>query len=123
MNLIPQTTLTYIVAVILIVWNVYNSLRTTKQGAIGEAADTISILQAENKRFREENVGFKATLIEKDHQIQSYIGIFQGGQNSTLMDFMKSMTEAVKGFQDYMKTNDERMEKILQTLTALLERK
>lgn len=123
MTLIPQTTLTYIVAVILIVWNVYNSLRTTKQGAIGEAADTISILQAENKRFREENVGFKATLIEKDHQIQSYIGIFQGGQNSTLMDFMKSMTEAVKGFQDYMKTNDERMEKILQTLTALLERK
>jgi hypothetical protein len=130
MNLIPPTTVTYILAVILIIWNVYNSLRTTKQGAIGEAADTIGILQADGSvkekeiaRLREENSALKATLVEKDHQIQSLTGIFQGGQTSALMDFMKNMTTAVTGFQEYIKGNNKQMEKILETLTVLLGRK
>lgn len=129
MNLVSPTIVTYIVAVILIAWNVYNSLRTTKQGTIGEAADTISILQAdiknkaaENGKLREENAGIRATLVEKDHQIQLLSGVFQGGQSSAMMEFMKNMTEAVKGFQEYIKSNNERMETIMKSLNVLLDK-
>jgi len=151
MNLLATPIVSIAVALALIVWNIYNSITKKRQGTIGEAADTINILQADitlkaktisdlkaeqikvlsdlkeanNKevsRLREENAGLNATLVEKDHQIQSYIGVFQG-RNPDMVEFMKNMTEAVKGFQEYIKGNNERMEKVLETLTVLLGRK
>ena len=69
----------------------------------------------ENSNLKQENSGLKATLIEKDHQIQILSGVFQGGQDSALMQFIKS-------FQEYVKKNDERMEIVMKTLSTLLEK-
>jgi len=112
----------------LVIFNIVLLFKKNTQGTLGEAANTISVLQADIKNkvneistLKQDNAGLKATLTEKDHQIQMLSGVFQGGQNSALMKFMDNMTKSIEGFQNYIKNNDERMKQLMESVKIILE--